>query len=898
MSERAPNRYTDGSLSFEAGVDMGRTASLISKNQVSFAVNSTFRQGFVSPRPGYVEKDYAACAQLTADSILFRADNTTVTADGYTNSCIPAPNPTGIFQCALPYISDDNRNFILLLISGKVWLYDLLQNSIQLLSNTPALENSSNRLDGWMVQAENFVVIQDGWSRPLIFDGANLRRAAVDEIKTGKVMAYVNGRIWYALQNGFSFRATDIVYGDGTRASVLKETENTFLNEGGDFSVPSDSGGITAMAVPGNLDTALGQGPLLVFTPKYVFSINAPVDRNVWKEVNYPIQAISLVTNGALASRSAITINGDVFYRAVDGIRSFIIARRDFGTWGNTPISSEMMSVVENDQTDLLWAGSAVTFDNRMIMTCQPQYRASGIIHKALAILDFELVSSMRQKLPPAWEGIWTGLDILQVLKTENAYQDRCFLITRNASLEIGIWELTKNSKNDVSSLTGYRKIQWAIETKSYNFEVPFGLKQLDSGDLFIDTMIGDIGLNVLYRPDMYPGWIQWTCNQNGIGWTDCAKMNTCGDALPCIPLTNFQPQYRSKLRLPTPRDDCDAVLNTPYRNLFEVQTRIEIDGYCRLKSLRLHAYDVQEPTVGECRNDNTNCQGLDVCPINPLTYKSEGIDSGFGIGEVCSINGVDGWSEPVYGNDGPVQNEPTSAPVIQVNPVTPLVVSEFDTISLAIVVSGEPTPELQWRKNTVNIIGENNSNLIIPNAVVGNNGSYDVTAINDSGTVTSTPSVVTVITAPVPPPSQPCYTFFLNYQLWNQSTCINSSIDWFSGPWYDPSSPVPVGTCADGPAIGAGGSYTQNETDIQNHYYQLGVSAMNAVMLTAILAGTYDGDQTIVSYGTRTNCNCTLDPCGSIFRTVTLGAIAFAVQTQYAIDPTLVTFDIVITDS
>jgi len=72
----------------------------------------------------------------------------------------------------------------------------------------------------------------------------------------------------------------------------------------------------------------------------------------------------------------------------------------------------------------------------------------------------------------------------------------------------------------------------------------------------------------------------------------------------------------------------------------------------------------------------------------------------------------------------------------------------------------------------------------------------------------------------------------------------------------------------------------------------------MNAVMLTAILNGDYDGDQTIVSYGTRTYCNCNLDPCGSIFRTVTLGAIAFAVQTQYAIDPTLVTFNIVITDS
>ncbi len=219
-----------------------------------------------------------------------------------------------------------------------------------------------NLLDGWMVQAENFVVIQDGFSKPLIFNGTSLRRAKDDEIKTGRVMAYVNGRIWYALPNGFSFRATDIVYGDGTRASVLKETENTFLNEGGDFSVPSDSGGITAMAVPGDPDTSLGQGPLLVFTPRYVFSVQAPVDRDVWKNLNYPIQAISLLTSGALGARSAITVNGDVFYRAIDGIRSFIIARRSFSDWGNTPISGEMTPIVENDQTSLLWASSAVVW--------------------------------------------------------------------------------------------------------------------------------------------------------------------------------------------------------------------------------------------------------------------------------------------------------------------------------------------------------------------------------------------------------------------------------------------------------------------------------------------------------------------------------------------------------
>jgi hypothetical protein len=429
-------------------------------------------------------------------------------------------------------------------------------------------------------------------------------------------MCYVNGRIWYSLPNGFSFRATDIVYGDGTRASVLKETENTFLNEGGDFAVPSDSGGITAMAVPGNPDTSLGQGPLLVFTPRYVFSIQAPVDRDAWKNLNYPIQAISLLTSGALGSRSAITVNGDVFYRAVDGVRSFIIARRSFNDWGNTPISNEVLNVIENDQTNLLWASSAVVFDNRLLMTSQPRYDSEGVVHKALAVLDFDLITSMRKKFPPAWAGIWTGLNVLQLVKTENAYGDRCFAIARGSDDTIQLWEITKSDKFDYNLTDGKKEIEWLVQTRAYNFEVPFGLKRLDSGDLFIDQLEGDVSFNVTYRPDQYPGWIEWT------DFSECATTTQCLDL---CPLTNFKPQYRPKMRFPTPSDaPCNETISTPARNLYEAQVMLSIIGYCRIKSLRVHAYDVQEPSVGDCRTVYPACTPLNVCDINPLTYSSE----------------------------------------------------------------------------------------------------------------------------------------------------------------------------------------------------------------------------------------------------------------------------------
>ena len=629
MSERAPKRYTDGSVTFEGGVDSGVMPSEVDRNQVAFAVNASFRQGFVSPRPGFIQKDMVICDAITADNITITSDITNITADGWSEECYNPSGLTGILQCALPYIADNGRTFILMLISGKVWLYDIDQNSVQNISTSSSLYNPSNILDGWMVQAENFVIIQDGVSDPLIFNGVGIRRANVDEIKCGRMMAYVNGRIWYALQNGFSFRATDIVYGDGTRASVLKETENTFLNSGGDFAVPSDSGGITAMGIPGNPDTSLGQGPLLIFTPKYVFSINAPVDRDVWKNLNYPIQAISLLTNGALGSRSAITVNGDVFYRAVDGVRSFIIARRSFNDWGNTPISNEVLNITENDQTNLLWASSAVVFDNRLLMTAQPRYNSEGVIHKALLVLDFDLITSMRKKFPPAWAGIWTGLDVLQVLKSENAYGDRCFALARGADGSIQFWEISKAEKSDKSVASDKKKIEWLIQTRGYNFEIPFGLKRLDSGDIFIDELDGEdsldgqtnyvdrkVSFNVKYRPDQYPGWIDWA------NWSECATTDQCGSL--CPTLKNFQPQYRPKMRLPTPEDtSCNSTISTPTRNLYEVQMELAMRGFCRIKSVRVHAYDVQESAVGECRTFQ-GCKTLEACDVNPFTYTSE----------------------------------------------------------------------------------------------------------------------------------------------------------------------------------------------------------------------------------------------------------------------------------
>src|ERR1041385_6903574 len=86
-------------------------------------------------------------------------------------------------------------------------------------------------------------------------------------------------------------------------------------------------------------DTALGQGPMLVGTPNVVFTVNLPFDRTTWKNLAEALQTANPIV-GPVSQDSVINVNGDLWYRSLDGIRSYITAQRQFnGAWGNTPQS-------------------------------------------------------------------------------------------------------------------------------------------------------------------------------------------------------------------------------------------------------------------------------------------------------------------------------------------------------------------------------------------------------------------------------------------------------------------------------------------------------------------------------------------------------------------------------
>lgn len=468
----------------------------------------------------------------------------------------------------------------------------------------------------FLFQAETYVIVLAENQSTVIFDGSSCRIAARDEVPSGVLGAYGWGRIWVCLNDRKSFMAGDLVFGpsgtaiNGFRDAILKFTENDFFNEGGAFGVPSEAGPITAMQFLATQDTSLGMGVLLVGTPTMIFSVNAPVDRTTWKDLQYPIQTISLLNSGPVSPRGEASINGDWWYRASDGIHSFMVSRRDFGTWGNTPMSREVSPILKYDTDRLLFYASAVLFNNRSLFTVSPYRTSIGVAHRGLTSDNFDLISSQQGKTEPAWEGAFSGLNILQILKTKET-RERCFQFVANASNEIEFWELLRDGQghydefNDGQTLTRTR-IEPLMETKSMTFQDGSQLKSLHSCELFLDELVDTVEITVKFRPDQYPSWVTWQTV------TLCANVSQCSMPADCDIWLERQKQYAARILLTQPPETCNQIPGTVVREGYEFQFRIEGKGSFRLRKFKPHAKLRTDKQEGDCAT--YSCKTFSVC--------------------------------------------------------------------------------------------------------------------------------------------------------------------------------------------------------------------------------------------------------------------------------------------
>lgn len=583
------SRISVGQLNFSGGVDSSKPASAASQvnpnglksNQVSWLSNGTVRGGAISNRPGEFHlASFALNIGILQEAKMY---------DPQGNAEYPSQPYSNFPLSGFPYIIAQ--------IAGRTFIVRVDTDNSIVEVTIPSNPNPAGLTQSWMTQAEEFMIIQDGVSEPLIWNGVILQRVStmfpgaprISLIPAATCMSYWQGRLWLA--NGRQILGGDIVRGpSGTatydkRDSVLRITESLYETTGGVIAVPSQAGNIRALDFTVNINTNLGQGDLYAFTRKSIYQINVPTTRAEWITQTQPVTKVASITWGTTSDRSIVKANGDLFFQTPLGVMSLSVAIRDFRKWGNTLVSKEENRVTRLNNRALLNFGCGIQFDNRCLQTVVPIQTAVGVAHLGLMPLDFDIIGTLSEELPPAWEGMWEGYDRLRVLEDDYGGLQRAFsIIHSRITGGIEVWEMSLQNLTDENDA----RITRVIEFPSMDGGKPFALKQLDCAEFWVDQISGTVDFTLEYREGQNPCWKPFA------QWQRCFARNECEDIgmpQPCdYPQQPYSQGYFQSLTTPQAKAGaCDPANKRPSNIAYSFQLRLTTRGANRLRGYVLH---------------------------------------------------------------------------------------------------------------------------------------------------------------------------------------------------------------------------------------------------------------------------------------------------------------------
>lgn len=518
------NRIYDGWVSLEAGVDAGRTATVLDPNQCESAENMTFRGGTIGSRPGFrkltesfTNPTHSYYGEIPRPGYLEGED---AIGDIIVHQQASEIYRDGIMQCAIGFSPHGHEDCIMAMIGGRLFKIVPQVSTASVTEITPikndsgpdvftetgkksapAMRNKSDLPIAYMVQADKWLVVQDGDSKAIVYDGVSARRANIEttrdktEIPTGTILAYGMGRIVTVVNE------RDIAFGDlqGSHAlpdasdSLVFFTERNFLAEGFDASIPFQNGSATGMAFFPQLDTSTGNGQLLVFSERGASSFFLSLPREQWKTSQF--QIFALITTGLRGHRSISAVNEDLWFRADDGVRSYRQARSEPSGWAHIPLSTNVKQFVGVDTDRWLKFASSIYFDNRIIFTCSPAWNQGRPFHSGMVVVDFDILSSFGQRFRPAWEGHWTfpnDIKVIQIFTGIFNGVTRAFAFCLDENGQNQLYEITKDDRDDWDG----QKIEWEMVSRAFDFQKlaqqgsAFGESELYDGDVWLRDII------------------------------------------------------------------------------------------------------------------------------------------------------------------------------------------------------------------------------------------------------------------------------------------------------------------------------------------------------------------------------------------------------------------------
>jgi len=297
--------------------------------------------------------------------------------------------------------------------------------------------------------------------------------ASPKEVPVGSIMSYGQGRLFVTSSNRFEIKSLDFVGShinktagvdlqDTTfyplkdpRSSILFNTEDLYLSGGGSFLMPAYMGRISGLRFLPTKDVAAGQGDLYAFCEFGAASFQVGQERSTWGTTG-KFQSLLFDKIGAVGPDAFTGVNGDLFFRSNDGLRTYRNASASNSDPGNTALSAEIDKLLKFEPLPLLGDVSMVyTDDSRLLFTGQPkEYQpadvnsSSILVYKALISCDLQPLNRSIAKGGLVFDGIWTGLDFLQLFNGQFDRKNRTFIVALSCD-KLSLWSIKENAAED-----------------------------------------------------------------------------------------------------------------------------------------------------------------------------------------------------------------------------------------------------------------------------------------------------------------------------------------------------------------------------------------------------------------------------------------------------------------
>lgn len=504
--------------------------------------------------------------------------------------------------------------FRIKVIGKKGYVYKLFEG------NDPVLTHA------WFAQAFEWLIIQDGLAQPILWDGITARRANMKpdgtsvEVPVGSVMAFIHGRLAVASADGTNQIAVgDIVYGSDvtTTADVIRFTETNYWASGGAFGVPVYVGDITGMYAMPYLDTGTGQNELVVLGASGAIAIDLSRPRDQW--LDSQLLRISLIGAGCVSTHSLCALNGDLFFRSSEGVRSYRNARSEFQqTWHQTPISTDVRRWIKTDSPRLLEYNSQVAWNNMLLSTCSPLLARTNNplaghhrYHRGFVVLDAEPQSNILRTGAPVWHGMWTGIRPVQFVEGRIENRHRCFAWSYDRDGRNRLYELSEDGFNDTFEGSP-RKIFSFYDTSSLGVVErvtnSYDQKRLATGEIEVSGLREETELSVAIRPDNSPCFVEVDSKTVGC---DCRQDDTC--------FTYSQPRSDRKI-IGGIDGKCIPGTNQLLQNVRLWQARVTLRGYAKIE--RMFFWFIVDTQARRRDCDEDQCEPIECCPnADDYTY-------------------------------------------------------------------------------------------------------------------------------------------------------------------------------------------------------------------------------------------------------------------------------------